>query len=359
LLLVASPVFLAHVMVPMSDVPMVAGWALVALLALKGDEKSARSVFTGMVAGLMLLIRPNLILLTLVPACAWRFRPEPLVRYGLGLAPWLLAIAGINVHLYGDPLTFGYGTLLESYALNAAPQNARAYTVWLVETQTLFVALAAIPLFIKSAVRPRARVCLSALLGLTFLSYLFYHVFDHWFYLRFLLPAYSALFVCMAAGLRFLCIRMPVEARAPAALCLCAALVPYGVKVGADAGIFRQAAFEQRHVRAATDVAARTPTRAAILSAQHSGSVRYYAHRVTLRYDLMAAAGLDSAISDLTALGHHPFLVVDDWEEAEFRARFAPYSRAGRLDWKPLATIPSSPEVRIYDLAGLGAATQP
>jgi hypothetical protein len=165
--------------------------------------------------------------------------------------------------------------------------------------------------------------------------------------------------VLMAAGLRTLCLRLPVEARAPAAVCLCAALVPYGVKVGSDAGIFRQADFEQRHVRAAAEVAALTPGAAAILAVQHSGSVRYYANRITLRYDWMAADGLDTVIRDLRALGRHPFIVVDDWEEAEFRARFGPHSRAGRLDWEPLARLPGSPEVRIYDLEGHGAMTQP
>ena len=34
-LLLASPVFLAHIVVPMSDVPAAAGWTLVAVLALK------------------------------------------------------------------------------------------------------------------------------------------------------------------------------------------------------------------------------------------------------------------------------------------------------------------------------------
>jgi len=360
LLLLASPAFLTHLMVPMSDVPTAAVWTLVALVALKGD--GSRPLLTGMIAGLALLIRPNLILLALVPACAWRFRPEPLVRYALGLAPWLLAIGGINTFLYGDPLTFGYGTVLESYSVRTAPQNLVSYARWLVETQTLLVALALIPLFVKHSVTTPARVCLAALLGLTFVSYLCYVVFNHWFYLRFLLPAFPALFVLMAAGLRTICSKLPVEARVPVAVCLCAALVPYGVNVGSNAGIFRQVFFEQRYVRAAAEVAAHTPATAAILAVQHSGSVRHHGNRVTLRYDWMPADRLDAVIRDMLALGHHPFLVVEDWEEAEFRARFAPYSRAGRLDWSPLARVPGNtevPDVRLYDLAGSAAATQP
>jgi len=359
-LLLASPAMLTHLMVPMSDVPTAAVWTLVALVALKGD--GSHPLLTGMIAGLALLIRPNMILLALVPACAWRFRPEPLVRYALGLAPWLLAIAGLNTFLYGDPLTFGYGAVGDSYSLHAAPQNVVNYARWLVETQTLFVALALIPLVVTHAVTIPARACLAALLGLTFVSYLFYAVFSHWFYLRFLLPAFPALFVLMAAGLRTICARLPVEARVPIAACLCAALVPYGFNVGSNAGIFRQADFERRHVRAAAEVAARTPATAAILAVQHSGSVRYYANRITLRYDWMAPDRLDAVIRDMTALGHHPFIVVDGWEEAEFRARFGPHSPAGRLDWSPLAQVSGNteiPDVRLYDLARAGSATQP
>jgi len=159
----------------------------------------------------------------------------------------------------------------------------------------------------------------------------------------------------MAASIRYLCTKLPVEARVPVALCVCAAMIPYGIKVGSDAGIFRQAAFEGRYVRAAEVVAARTPQTAVVLAVQHSGSVRYYANRITLRYDWLTDDYLDAAIYDLTARGHHPFIVVDDWEETEFRSRFAPHSRLGRLDWPPLARVTGSPEVRIYDL---GSATK-
>ncbi len=75
LLLLASPVFLTHVMVPMSDVPAAAGWTLVAVLVLK-----QRPLAAGIVAGLTLLVRPNLILLALIPVFAWQRRREPLIR---------------------------------------------------------------------------------------------------------------------------------------------------------------------------------------------------------------------------------------------------------------------------------------
>ena len=93
-----------------------------------------------------------------------------------------------------------------------------------------------------------------------------------------------------------------------------------------------------------------------MLSVQHSGSVRYYANRTTLRYDWLEEGALDGALRDLAAKGRPAYLVVDDWEEKEFRDRFSPANRAGRLDWAPVARISSSPEVRIFEMQVGGPA---
>jgi hypothetical protein len=348
-LLVASPAFLTHVMVPMSDVPAAAGWTLVTVLALKQKPFAA-----GAVTGLTLMIRPNLVLLALVPAFAWRGRREPLMRFATGLVPGLLAIMIVNVLLYGGPLTTGYASLLELYSFGALPLNVRNYLVWLVQTQTPLMLLAAVPLVMREGLREdspsvSARACLAALIGLTLLSYVFYATFDHWFYLRFLLPAYPALLVLMVAALRWLAGKMPVEARVPAIALICAAMVPFGVNAARREGVFNVAAYEGRHIRAAQEIASRTPADAIVLAVQHSGSVRYYADRITLRYDWLKDGALDTTLRDLTAKGRRAYLVVDDWEEKEFRARFSPSNQAAQLG-EPIARVPSSPEVRIFEL---------
>ncbi len=348
-LLVASPAFLTHVMVPMSDVPAAAGWTLVAVLALKQKPLAA-----GIVTGLALFIRPNLILLALMPGFAWRWKPEPLVRFATGLVPGIVAVMIVNFLLYGGPLTNGYGTLVELYAFGALPLNLRNYIAWLVQTETPLILLAVIPLFVRTALHEEsgdvsARACLSALVGLTFLSYVFYATFDHWFYLRFLLPAYPALLVQMVAALRWLAWKIPVEARVPAIALICAAIIPFGVNAGRHEGVFNVAAYEGRHIRAAQEVASRTPPDAIVLAVQHSGSVRYYADRITLRYDWLKDDALDSALRDVTAKGRRVFLVVDDAEEKEFRARFSPSNRGAQLG-EPIARVPSSPEVRLFEL---------
>jgi hypothetical protein len=194
-------------------------------------------------------------------------------------------------------------------------------------------------------------------LGLTFLCYVFYAVFEHWYFLRFLLPAYPALFVLLASSIVWLSQKLPVEARGPVALLVLVAMALHGVNVGRDTGIFHTADFERRHIRAAAEVATRTPPNAVVLSVQHSGSVRYYANRMTLRYDWVPADQLDSAIRDLRDQGHPAYLVVDDWEQKEFQSRFSAANRLGRLDWAPVARVTSNPEVRIFQLQDGGPAT--
>ena len=355
-MLLASPVFLTHVLVPMSDVPAAAGWTLMVVLVLK-----ERTLPAGVVAGVTLLIRPNLVFMALVPVFAWRRKREPLIRYAMGVVPGLAAAMVINTFLYGGPLSTGYGPLLESYSLLSLPGNVRNYLVWLVQTQTPLVLLALVPLFVRGAVRDdrdglSPRACLAAVVGLMLLSYIFYATFNHWFYLRFLLPAYPALFVLVAAALRWLSLKLPVEARVPAVALICAVMIPFGVNVARRENVFNVAAYEQRHVRAAREVQSRTPANAIVLSVQHSGSVRYYADRITLRYDWLEENGLDPALRDIAAKGRRAFLVVDDWEEKEFRDRFSPANRAGRLDWKPIARVASSPEVRIFEMQDGGPA---
>ncbi len=373
LLLLACPVFLAHLMLPMTDVPVGVCWTLVCLLALA--EPRPRAHAAGLVAGAALMIRPNLLLLSLAPVAAWlwpcisrpnRWRPALMrvIRFGLGIAPALAAIAFINNNLYGSPFMSGYGSLEDTYHLASALQNLRNYGAWLVQSQTPLVVMALVPFFARGALRQdeegsSARACLAMLMVATLVSYVFYSPFNAWFYLRFLLPALPAMFVLMAAAIRFGALTLPLPARAPVATLVCLGCVALGFRFTRDQFLFNQREFEQRHVRAAQYVDRLTPPDAVILAVQHSGSIRYYAHRISLRYDWLPVNRLDAVILELAATGHKPYIVVDDWEEAEFRRRFSETSRVGQLDWRPLSRVLGNPEVRIFDPEGRAEAPAP
>jgi hypothetical protein len=193
-----------------------------------------------------------------------------------------------------------------------------------------------------------ARRCLVSLAALTLVSYIFYSPFELWTYLRFLLPAYPTLFVFMAAGIRSACARLPIALRAPVAMVITAVCVTASFVFVRDQFILSTRAFAQRHIRAAEEVTRLTPETAIIICAEHSGSLRYYAHRITLRFDALNERGLDAALAELRGKGYQPYIVVDDWEEEAFRKRFAATNRMGRLDWTPLATTRTNPDVRVY-----------
>ena len=373
LLLLASPPFLAHLMLPMTDAPMAAGWTLAMYFALR--DPRPMPMVAGLMTAVMLLMRPNLLLLSAAPMAAWlwpcvrgsnswRDGLRSVARFAAGVAPAVGIVAVVNTRLYGSPLMSGYGGLSgDMYELGRAPQNLRAYFTWLIQSQTPLVAFAAVPLFVRDAVRPDSqrasiRAGLAALFGLLIVSYIFYYVFDAWFYLRYLLPAMPALFVLMAAGIRVACRRLPLMAQVPASLLLVSCGIALPLRFAASQNIFTQYDFEQRYVIAAHYVEQLTTPKAIILAVQHSGSVRYYANRITLRYDYLAPDGLDAVLNELIKKGYQPYIVMDDSEEPDFRRRFAATSRVGRLDWRPLVRIPSSPQVRIYDPEGRSSRTQ-
>ena len=61
-----------------------------------------------------------------------------------------------------------------------------------------------------------------------------------------------------------------------------------------------------------------TEPNSVIFSMQHSGSLRYYAGRMSLRFDNLERAWLDRAVSWLEAHGVQSYLLVEEWEEPEF-----------------------------------------
>ena len=93
------------------------------------------------------------------------------------------------------------------------------------------------------------------------------------------------------------------------------------------------------------------PGNAVFLAMQHSGSLRYYTGRLTVRYDVLPPGSLDEALGLLRARGFHPYFLLERWEEPAFRERFAKTSAAGRIDWPPARVWPTAMTVALYDPA--------
>jgi hypothetical protein len=121
-----------------------------------------------------------------------------------------------------------------------------------------------------------------------------------------------------------------------------------GVRVAADRSAFDLGRGDRRYVNVARFVAEHTDPNAVIFSRQHSGSLRLYAGRLTLRWDVLDAPWLDGAVAHLQSVGRRPYFVLDGDEVEEFKARFAGSSGLGALAWRPMAQL-STPPVFVYD----------
>jgi hypothetical protein len=123
-----------------------------------------------------------------------------------------------------------------------------------------------------------------------------------------------------------------------------------GVQIARDRGTFEVWRGERKYADVGRYLAEHTDPRAVILSFQHSGSIRLYGDRLTLRWDQLDVAWLDRVIDHLASTGRHPYIVVDGEEAQLFRTLFGNLNRTGSLDWMPMAAL-QRPYVAIYDAA--------
>jgi hypothetical protein len=345
-LVAASPVFLYQLMNAMSDVPATAFWTLALVLVVAG-----RPFASGLAMAVAIAVRPNLAPLAVVIA-AWVWvseaageRSRSLLRFAAGTAPAVIVIASLNAWLYESPFTSGYGTTVDLYSLQHFAANVRNYASWLAEVETPSVVLSVIYIAIPAIGRPPRRRGANLLAGgtmaATVLSYVFYQPFDVWWYLRFLLPMWPVMMLSTAAGIDGVARRVRRSDERPAFAALAAIallLAAHHLRLGAARGLFDLGRTERKYVDVGRWVADHTEPDAVILSHQHSGSLRLYAGRLTLRFDILEPEWLDRAVAWLQSTGHHPYVVLDGGEVERFRARFA-NSSAGALRSPPIGEL--------------------
>ena len=348
LLVACSPVVLFMSLMPMADVPAAACWTGALALAAAGSTRPTAA--SGLLAGLAILIRPNLVHLAVFP---WLLAIHPhralrpvLVRTALfaaGSLPGALFIAGSNRLLYGSPLASGYGDLGSDFALAYAGTNLARYSSWWWESQgpLAFLFLAGPWLGWRTD-----RVILAACAGSVALSYVFYLPFEWWWYLRFLVPAVPIAFLFCAHVVEHVA-RGSATLRLAGLVTFTALAAVHGVAFERARNVPGLGVGEQRYVEPALHIAAETPADAVILAMQHSGSVRYYAGRLTLRWDGLDPAWLDRSIDIVSSRGIATYLLVESWEESVFRVRFRGQQTLHILEAGPVATARNG-EIRLY-----------
>ena len=350
-LLSVSATFLLQAMQPMSDVPVTAAW-LAALLLARRPSPTA-SALAGLVASLAVMIRPNLaplmlfVIVTCATAQAAGSRGRTVVRMLVCAAcmlPGIVVLGYIQNARYGSPLGSGYGSFHDLFGLANIRPNLSRYPRWLTMAHSPFLWLWLLaPLWFRHA-SARARILgwigygFAAAVIAAYLPYVYFRP-DEWSYTRFLLPALPFMLV-FAAGVMLSAARrwipsMPLGAAAALIL----AIAVWSLSMASSLGVFRMWEGERKYPRVGLFVRDRLPKSAFVLAAQHSGSLRYYSHRPTLRWDLLDRASLDRALTSMRNAGYDPFLVVDAGEDQAFLRRFSGTGQRGVEALAPLATI--------------------
>ena len=357
MLLAASPTFLYQIVQPMSDVPATAAWvgALVAATHPRFATSPGLTLAGGFITGLAILVRPNLVPLAVVVAFAV-FIVRPLdpravirawIAFATGALPAVVTVALLQNAMYGGPLTSGYGDLSFLFRLEHVWPNLQRYPVWLIQTETPIVLLAlAMPWVARDAVTRRQVLWLLAFVVAVFACYIPYVVFDAWWYLRFVLPAYPALLVLTAAAVVWL-----VQGRRSlwrvAGYTACAIVMVMLVRESIERHAFGLWQFERRFQLAGEYVDSRLPPNALVIAAQETGSVRFYSNRVTMAWRALPTDALGAALAFVRAHGYRPYLLIETGEQQEFVDRFQATSPIGGLAWPPIVDI--NHMLRIYD----------
>jgi hypothetical protein len=356
-LVAMSPTMLFMALAPMSDVPAAALWTAAACAALGTRRRDV--VWCGIFSAVGLLVRPNLAIVPVVffvhlaAASAGRERVIRPAIYAIPVAAVVVFVGMLNATWYGSPLNSGYGSTAEIFSASSILPNLARYPVWLWRSQSPFVLLALLPLvppFDRFANRAAVRLC-AALFFVTLFSYLVYFSFEEWWYLRFLLPAMPALIVLLAAGL--VAMRRQIGEPWGGIVTIAATLVMVTLTTRFSYGHVGPSGIqdgEHRYAEVGAFVWRTLPPNAVVLAVQESGSVRFYGGRMTIRWDLIDRDWTSRAPAELERLGLHPYLVIEDFELAQFRDWFG-LAAGSRLPWPLVARMRERGGVSVHDLA--------
>jgi hypothetical protein len=262
----------------------------------------------------------------------------------LATVPGVVALGAIQAVRYGSPLGSGYGSFDDLFSLSNVAPNLARYPRWMTEAHTplLWLWLAAPLAFrgVERGVRAYGWILYGFAVAVivAYLPYVYFKP-DEWSYTRFLLPALPIMTVLTALVVLRAARRLAPRAAVAAAAAVCVLVAALSLRQGISIGVFGMRDGEQKYPRVGAFVRERLPATAFVLSAQHSGSIRYYSGRPTLRWDLLDAGSLDRAIASLRRAGYEPYAVLDAGEDEQFLAHFGARNQQSLSGLLPMAKL--------------------
>jgi hypothetical protein len=355
-----SATLIGEVASPLSDVIAAGSLSASCWLLFRSPERIP--VPAGLAAALAIAVRPNLAP-TLAVMALWVTVRPPLPGMGrmrqlahailllAAASPGLLLPAWANWRLFGSPFISGYGDFETIYDWSHVLPNLAQYPALLLRSRAV-PALIGFAVLLIPARRLWPRLAdRTVLWGIALFvfslvaQYMAYEPATGEGYLRFLLPCWP--FVMTGAARVLLLIARPGWPALLVAFLLLAQGVASIQGACHDGGCDNRG--ERKYPSAGAIVRSRTEPGSIIYSFQHSGSLRYYGGRMTLRYDILDRQWLDRSIEWFADRGVHPYAVLDDWEVAKFRERFAGQRRVNQID-RPLVTYRGTVVTHFYDL---------
>ena len=350
LLVATSPPFLLMHFVNMTDVPVAGAFVLACWCLLGTTMRSA--VGAAVALGIALLIRPNLA--PIVPVFAlwlgWRIASHPSERWHhaarativlVGIATALAATAAIYWWTYGSPFESGYGPTAAYFELSHVKPNLLNYAQWFTEVHTPigFVGLLALALPLKAlwpGVTDRSAIVMFATMtAIVVGEFLIYLVMDNSSYLRFFLVCYPFIMLGLAS-IAMAAARVQRVVGPILAATLVGVVVGNGLMVAPVWGVFDQGLLEAKFADVAVHVRREVPENGVVLAMNHSGSLRYYAGRVTLRWDNLQADWLDRAVAWMADHGVRTYVLVDEFERVDMVRYFKGQKLVSVLEGRPV-----------------------
>jgi hypothetical protein len=355
LLVASSPIVLFQAVQPMNDITTAALWTTVLALLATDDvpEGLWRARAAGVLAGLAILVRPNLaplfaaaMALVLVRDETRRRRIHTAGSLVAGASLGVIVMLLLNRSLYGSLVGSGYGAARDLFSLSHVGENIGNYARAIAATQYVVPAVGLLAPFVLPSAHRRVTVVLLAAAAITTGIYLVYTPFPEWWYLRFLMPALVIMVILASAVAVDLASRARMRGVIPIAAVLLAIL---GTRTAGARDAFALQGLEGRYRDTALIVRDQLPANAVVITVWQSGGVRFHAQRETVMWDSLDPAWLDRAVAWLEAQGKAPYFLFERREELLFRQRFRDHSVLGALDWPPRIDV--ARQVRVYQPA--------